>query len=128
MRELHGHKINEANKALRIVALDEVDSDKPRGTTYLIDIFPTSTGAVSKDSPSTIALPFHKGDVSKGVNGITLEALFECGLDKLRLHQAGPFAHPANAKAIECVQEALDALRLRTAERMERGVEGPHTV
>jgi hypothetical protein len=74
---------------------------------------------------------FQNGPVSvdgNGVNGITHEALLAILIDRLEGFQAGPYANPHNAKALNHLREAQTALQARTRERMARGVEGTHTV
>jgi hypothetical protein len=116
MRELTGHQVNECNKQIKVFA-DEPDPKTGSVQTYVLQ------------APfGILMIPFHVGPISDGVNGCTQEALNEVLIDRLEKLQAGPFAHPANAKALEHYKAAREALRERTAERIERGVEGTHQV
>jgi hypothetical protein len=63
-----------------------------------------------------------------GINGITHEVLLLLVIDRLQSFQAGPFACPENAQALEHATAALEALESRTRKRQERGVEGTNTV
>jgi hypothetical protein len=45
-------------------------------------------------------------------------------IDRLTAFQAGPFANKYNSEALDHAQQALDALRQRTIDRLARGVEG----
>jgi hypothetical protein len=68
---------------------------------------------------------FQNGPIKEhGVNGVTQEALLAIVIDRLRSFQAGPFASPMNASALDHCQIALRHLQERTRERIKRGVEG----
>lgn len=117
MREITSHIVNPANDKLKIAVFDE----------------PGAGGANHEYRISTIDQPnnrlwhlsFQNGPIAEhGVNGITQEALLAIVADRLQSFQAGPFANEYNAKALEHVQAAQEALLSRTRERMARGVEG----
>jgi hypothetical protein len=61
-------------------------------------------------------------------NGAYVEGVISAAIDRLEHFQAGYFACDSNAAAIQSLNEALSHLESRTAERVERGVEGTHTV
>lgn len=70
-------------------------------------------------------IAFQNGPIlENGLNGITNEALLAIVLDRLDCFQQGPFACDENGIALEHVYLALLALKLRTARRIARGVEG----
>lgn len=70
-------------------------------------------------------LRFQQGPVGEaGVNGVTNEALLAIVIDRLQGFQTGQFACRENALALTKCEEALLWLEKRTAERMQRGVEG----
>lgn len=117
MRTLTSHKVNGLNDALKIEVLDE----------------PGSGGAnheyrISADS-LCYELKFQNGPIAEaGVNGLTQEALLAIVEDRLKCFQAGKYACRENAIALTKIQEAMHWLHHRTRERMDRGVEGTHTV
>jgi hypothetical protein len=89
------------------------------------DPFVARHGAASKHT----TILFQNGPIpEKGVNGITQEVLLAIVADRLMSFQAGPFASKYNAKALDHVLLAQEALLQRTRDRMSRGVEGTHTV
>lgn len=63
-----------------------------------------------------------------GINGVTQEALLLLVIDRLASFQAGPYACPENALALEHAVASLEALEARTKARKERGVEGTNVV
>jgi len=68
---------------------------------------------------------FQKGPVAEeGVNGGFMEDLLVIVVDRLEGFQAGDFACRENALALTKIQEALHWLNHRTADRIERNVEG----
>lgn len=68
---------------------------------------------------------FQEGGVAEnGVNGISNEVLLEIVRHRLVCFQAGPFACQGNADALVDVESALAGLYARTADRVDRGVEG----
>jgi hypothetical protein len=68
---------------------------------------------------------FQRGPIIEvGVNGVTLEDLLAIVIDRLEHFQAGPLACSHNAEALKFSQLALEWMKLRTAARKARGVEG----
>ena len=61
-----------------------------------------------------------------GRNGAFVEEVNDAVISRLQAFQAGKFPHEANEFAITKLQEANAALRFRTQDRTERGVEGRH--
>lgn len=120
MREITSHKVNDCNSQLEIHAVDEPG---PGGANHLYHIkVPPHAGLTL---PTWYAIAFQNGAIKEaGVNGLTHEALLAIVIDRLEAFQRGPYAHPANAKALEHLNEAVAALASRTKERVERGVEG----
>lgn len=118
MREIRSHKVNPANDQLRITVVDE----------------PGSGGACHEyDVDGGAAVPtflrFQNGPVNEvGVNGITHEVLIAIVIDRLQAFQSGPYACRENALALTKLEEAAHWLHHRTLARMQRGVEGTHTV
>lgn len=134
MRELNDHIVNAANDKLKIEVMDEPGSG---GANHRYDItgFDTETnpsasaGSFGKCSFSRTILLFQNGPIPEaGVNGITHEALLAILIDRLRGFQNGPYVCFENAKALNHLQCAQCVLKERTQKRMDRGVEGTHTV
>ena len=72
---------------------------------------------------------FQNGPIKEnGVNGLMNEDLLAIVADRLEGFQSGKYACIANNNALTHVLGALSALRKRTNEREERGVEGTSEV
>lgn len=56
-----------------------------------------------------------------GFNGITVEALLMICKDRLEQFQQGQYACIENARAIECIEQTLDALNARVERRLREG-------
>jgi hypothetical protein len=134
MREIIGHKVNPANDLLDIKVMDEPG---PCGANHLYQITgfnsaknPSGPWVVRHGKPaehSTIL--FQNGPIAEvGVNGLTHEALLAILVDRLQAFQRGPYACRENALALTKLEEAQHWLHHRTKARMDRGVEGTHTV
>jgi hypothetical protein len=130
MREITSHIVNPANDKIRIAVTDAPGSGGANHR-YEIAGFDTATnhslasgGVEPKDK--TVIL-FQNGPIAEaGINGVTQEVLLAIVADRLQCFQAGPYASDLNAKALEHVNAAQEALLSRTRERMARGVEGTH--
>jgi len=70
--------------------------------------------------------PLGRGEERKAPNGAFVEDVIAAAKDRLEYYQKSRFACEANKKAIEGLQEALDALDWRTRDREQREVEGTH--
>jgi hypothetical protein len=124
MRELTSHKVNPANDKLTVRVLDEPGSG---GAHHEYSIEVPDGGENSANSVYTIR--FQNGPIAEaGVNGLTHEALLAILIDRLECFQAGPFANFYNENALGSLKAAQGWLLDRTRSRMERGVEGTHTV
>lgn len=122
MREITGHKVNPANDKLCIMVVDEPGAG---GACHEYEI--TGYGRLNVNGVTRIS--FQNGPIAEeGVNGITQEALLAICIDRLRSFQAGKFACRENAIALTKLEEAQLWLFSRTLARMQRGVEGTHTV
>ena len=70
-------------------------------------------------------IEFQNGPIAEvGQNGVTNEALLAIVIDRLECFQKGPFACQDNDCALHYAKWALGALKNRTCNRVERGVEG----
>ncbi len=129
-RELTTHKVNPANDVLNVFAIDEPGSGGANHR-YEITGFDSKTNPAesSLDDRDRLSILFQNGPINEvGVNGVTHEALIAILIDRLQGFQNGPFANQYNALALEHLVLARKALQSRTLERMDRGVEGTHTV
>lgn len=118
MRTINSHKVNPANDLIDIVVLDEPGAG---GACHEYSITVPSQGRYD--------INFQDGPIATaGVNGVTHEALLAIIVDRLEHFQKGPFACRENAIALTKIQEAQHWLHHRTRARMDRGVEGTHTV
>lgn len=61
-------------------------------------------------------------------NGAFVEDVIAAAADRLGFYQGSNFHCDANARALECLTEALGHLERRTADREARAVEGTHEV
>lgn len=130
IRELTSHKVNEANKQLKIEVLDEPGSG---GASHLYKISGFNAATDASDlwgyPADGMAILFQNGPIAEtGVNGVTHEALLAVLIDRLSGFQDGPYACEENRQALFCIQSAKEWLHRRTKNRLERGVEGTHQV
>lgn len=113
MREITSHVVNPVNDKIKIHVVDEPGAG---GANHEYDILIGERG---------LTMRFQNGPIAEhGVNGITQEVLLAIVADRLECFQAGGFANDYNAKALQHVKAAQDALLSRTRDRMARGVEG----
>lgn len=89
--------------------------------------------SVEMGAESAQRLVFIKKEVDDATNtlttvhdGVTKEAVLEVLIDRLT-YLNGKMPSEYNEVAIDRLNDALRALNARTAERVERGVEGTHT-
>jgi hypothetical protein len=118
MRAINEHKVNPANDQIFLTADDApgqgganhaYTASLPNGINYRFD--------------------FQNGPINEvGVNGLTHEVLLAILVDRMRGFQSGPYACTENALALASLEMAQHYLHSRTRARMERGVEGTHTV
>jgi len=117
MRKITDHIANPVNDRIEITVMDKPG---PGGAHHWYRV----TGA-NGDDLGRLHIPFQNGPIAEvGVNGITNEALLAIVIDRLRSFQDGPFACDENGHALGAVQTALHWLKVRTRNRMKRGVEG----
>lgn len=136
MRQITDHVVNPANDRLSITVFDEPGHGGACHH-YVIEGADMRNNASVKnlvnfegDKVTTVIL-FQNGPISadgNGVNGITHEALLAILADRLQGFQSGPYACVENAGALEHIKLAQSLLQMRTKARMDRGVEGTHTV
>ena len=132
-RELTGHRVNPANDKIRILVNDEPGaggaSHRYEVSGFDVHSNPSSRQANMEEPQASVTILFQNGTINEaGVNGITQEVLLEICADRLRSFQAGPYACRENAVALTKIEEAQMWLQSRTLKRMQRGVEGTHTI
>ena len=133
MRELTGHKVNPANDKLSVLVVDQPGSGGAHHR-YEISGFdpksnPSSDATDSEDMFTSKTILFQNGPIAEaGVNGLTHEALLAILIDRLECFQSGPYKCHENAMALASLEAAQEWLKSRTKQRVERGVEGTHTV
>lgn len=122
MREITTHKVNGLNEALTITVYDEPGQGNACHE-YSIK------GETLSGSFPFCGIRFQKGSIDEsGINGISNESLLAVVRDRLESFQAGPYKCDTNEAALIHVMAAMEALHMRTRERVERGVEGTHQV
>ena len=81
------------------------------------------------DQATVLSILFQQGAVPEvGINGVTPESLLLCIEHLFNGYQTSQFACDENATVLQGVGMALEAIRARTADRTQRGVEGTHKV
>jgi len=130
MRRIDHHKTgSDLNDHVDVYAMDRPDHEKGRGACHDYAIGHVDL-RIMKDVRlpafvTTTQVKFQHGPVKEvGINGASDEALLGVLIDRLEHFQAGPFACEANDVALEHLTGALGALKARTNDRIERGVEG----
>lgn len=117
IRELTSHKIDQANKALDVLVLDEA-AESGASHHYSIRLPMDTANGIPLMS---FELIFQNGPIANGINGVTNEALLAIVLDRLEGFQKGPFAQPFNDAAIDHLEQAQQALRLCAEQRQASG-------
>lgn len=86
--------------------------------------------ATARDAAGYINVKFQCGPVKEvGVNGTSIENVIDLLVKRLKGFQAGPFACTENETAIQCLNDAISILNIRTRRREAANVEGtkqPH--
>lgn len=70
--------------------------------------------------------PLGRGEERREPNGAFVEDVIKAAIDRLDYYQSSKFKSDFNARALECLNEAVRALNERTADREARDVEGTH--
>lgn len=79
------------------------------------------------------AIGWQNGPLGRGLdreepNGAFVEDVIAAAVDRIEFYQGSRFESDYNARALKHLQEALQALHQRTADREARDVEGTHAV
>lgn len=109
-REIHGHEVKGEPVQIRVLALDSPDDS---GASHQFRF--------ERDDGAQIgAITFHTGEIEphigKDVNGVTMESLIIAMIDRLKGFQKGDSPHKQNEFARKRLEEALQALQVRTKE------------
>lgn len=134
MREITSHKVNPANDVVSIFAADQPGAGGANHRYELLGIDPARNPSVPELAKHVgdllpIVLAFQNGPIPEnGTNGLTHEMLLAILADRLQSFQDGPYACEENAVALAHINAAMTALKARTYKRMDRGVEGTHTI
>jgi hypothetical protein len=131
MRTLTDHILegDSANSKLEITVLDE-PGQEGASCRYEIRGFDTASNDSSTVEEkqyrfSSGTFLFQNGPIKEfGVNGITNEVMLGIVIDRLRGFQSGPFANECTYYALRDCEKALSLLKMRTRDRISRGVEG----
>lgn len=126
-RQIKTHAVNGLNEALLLNVLDEPGQGN---ACHEYQVIRDTHGIGDEyDQVELCNIQFQNGPIGEvGVNGISNEVLMAIVADRLQGFQSGPYACRENALALTKLQEAMMWLHSRTQKRVERGVEGTHTV
>jgi len=112
----------------RIIVTDEPG---PGGACYEYFIFPCEkikddSNEISEWIPAPfVHIHFQKGPMKESEpNGIFMEDLIAICIDRLEGFQTGDYPHTCNDMALTSLKQVLSYLNIRTADRIERGVDG----
>lgn len=123
MRTIKTHVVNGLNESLLIGVLDD-PGHGGASHQYQIRKFVRNEDDSTADV-ELVQIHFQNGPIAEhGVNGVSQEALLAIVRDRLDCFQRGPFACHENQMALEHIIAAMASLRLRTRDRIARGVEG----
>lgn len=109
------------------LSITVLDKPGPGGAyhSYRIGNFDTSTNPSAPTQSTKLDIVFQNGVIPEfGINGITLESLYEVIIHRLTCFQSGPFKNHYNQRALEATISALQALNERTSIRRQTGIEG----
>jgi hypothetical protein len=127
LREITEHRVDGdlPQNQLLVIAADERGAGGANHRYVISGYSPGQNPAWRGGDPGITAIVFQNGGIKEaGLNGITHEVLLAIVADRLRGFQDGPFSSLENGHALDCVEEALDFLKIRTKGRIARGVEG----
>ena len=126
-RQITTHAVNGLNEALLLNVLDEPGQGDACHEYQIIR--DTHNNGDEYDQVELCNIQFQNGPIGEvGVNGISNEVLMAIVIDRLQGFQSGKYACRENALALTKLQEAMMWLQSRPQQRVERGVEGTHTV
>jgi hypothetical protein len=104
------------------VRIEVVDGPGPGGACHAYDVWHP---AAPEDGETLTEIRFQKGPIDEaGPNGISIETLLAICADRLAGFQSGAHHCIENHMALDYVLGAMNVLKYRTEQRVERGVEG----
>jgi hypothetical protein len=129
------HHIVEGDLPQNQLKIEVMDEPGAGGMNHLYKISPVPIignpllGLLAREQDATEEsasfVLFQNGPIKEvGINGITQEALLAIVIDRLQSFQNGPFPSEENGLALDHCRLALNLLKLRTMNRLTRGVEG----
>lgn len=119
LREIKHHQISHEQDNNNRIKIHSIDAPGPGGAHHLYSI------DLENGLRETQTVSFQNGTVpDNGVNGITIEALLALCIDRLECFQSGAFANSSNQEALNHLNQAMDALKERTLDRINRNVKG----
>jgi hypothetical protein len=122
MRNITTHVVSEADQ-LKIVAKGVIGPGGAENS-YVIEV----ESPELDETGYRCEINFQNGPIPiNGTNGVTIEALLAVSADRLEMFQSGPYPCEENGRALEHIKLALADLKLRTRNRIARGVEGKIT-
>lgn len=131
MRFINTHQVNECNSKIILAAEAHNQDSAPSMYQMFHDVSQEPNQPVGGyiDGKRHHYICFQNGPIKEvGTNGITHEVLLAILIDRLECYQSGKWACVNNATALEHLKLAKDALNQRTKERLDKGIEGTHTV
>lgn len=122
------HRVNGLNEALEVQAIGKPG---PGGAhqLYKIKLHNQGTRVPHTDGlPREWILNFQSRPIqsSADFDGLTTEALLAVLIHRQQGFATGPFSCSQNTDALAGLLSAAEALRARTKDRLDRGVEGQH--
>lgn len=120
-RLLKSHQVNACNLNIDVRVIDQPGAGNACHE-YIVEVH-------HDDGVQDVRINFQNGPIAEfGTNGLTHEVLLAIIEDRLLGFQSGPYACRENAVALTKVQEAMMWLNKRTADRVDRGVEGTSVI
>ena len=120
--------VNGLNESIEITAVDEPGPGGANHVYHLkLEAPETRLPETNRGAwPNEVTLHFQNGPISRpqDYNGLTNEAVLAVVIDRMRGFQNGPFKNDENAAALGHLECAAGFLKLRTQNRVARGVEG----
>lgn len=114
-------EIKTSNPHARILTMDEAGQGNAH---HNYEVHIEEKGSLCRRRVVAV-VAFQNGPIGEyGVNGCHQEDLLAIVIHRLQCFQSGPFACRENALALTKCEEALHWLNHRTADRLQRGVEG----
>lgn len=126
--QIETHKVNGCNDGITITVRDEPGQGGACHL-YRIEWDDKKCGPDPQSMRQMQDIHFQEGPILEvGTNGVTHEVLLAIVQHRLEGFQSGKFACEENAAALASIKKAMAYLKIRTENRLARGVEGTHIV